>query len=367
MPAGATITWAEEAVLTPSRELSERIGLAPYLDARGRLREGSGKLRLAPGAARIAREWAAFTEEKPWTSRLPVSYRHAPATLRMAAARLTGLLGRRTLARRKTFPRWPLDLTADVLADLTNEPNHLAFQRTPVLLSHDIDSPEGLSNLRRWFLAAEEEVGAHSTNYLVPCAWPIDHGIVEEIVVRGHEIGIHGYDHGNRTPFASDHVRWQRLDAARPLIERYRIHGYRAPSLLRTRELLRDLARLYSYDSSIPTSGGVFPVRDSGCASARPFLVEGLAELPISLPRDGSLRFLGYAPREMLQIWVRCALEISRSGGVIVLVTHCEHWFSGNEVMLDVYRQFLEFIAASGRFVWSRPIDVLSQALPNAR
>jgi hypothetical protein len=150
---------------------------------------------------------------------------------------------------------------------------------------------------------------------------------------------------------------------AAPLRERYGASGYRAPSLLRTPGLLRDLAEFYRYDSSIPTAGGLFPTPNNGCASARPFLVEGIAELPLSMPRDGSLRFLGYSPDQILKCWLDCARQIGRSGGVVVLLTHCERQFSGNPPMLAAYRRFLEFVAESDQFTWSDPAAVLERGL----
>jgi peptidoglycan/xylan/chitin deacetylase (PgdA/CDA1 family) len=178
---------------------------------------------------------------------------------------------------------------------------------------------------------------------------------LDESRARGHSLGIHGYDHSNRTPFVSHSEREIRLNAALPLIERYEIRGYRAPSLVRTKALLECLADHYQYDSSIPTSGGLFPTPNNGCASARPFRLGNLIEIPISLPRDGSMRFLGYKPSEILNSWIDCAEKISRSGGVVVLLTHCERHFSGNPDMLRVYRDFLEYISSSDRFSWSTP------------
>src|SRR5207245_10001194 len=177
----------------------------------------------------------------------------------------------------------------DVLDDLRDHamretPGRIGL--TPVVLTHDIDSPEGLRNLVAQFLPLEEAVGARATSYSVPCGWPIDHELSDAIVARGHGVGVHGYDHSNTTPFAGDEERRRRLDAARPFVERYGVTGYRAPSLLRTRALLRDLGARYQYDSSIPTSGGLFPVPNNGCATARPFVVEGIVELPVTLPRD---------------------------------------------------------------------------------
>jgi peptidoglycan/xylan/chitin deacetylase (PgdA/CDA1 family) len=190
----------------------------------------------------------------------------------------------------------------------------------------------------------------------------VDEGAVREVGGRGHDVGVHGYDHSNLTPFADAAERKRRLDAARPFAERYGSVGYRAPSLLRTRALLRDLAGRYHYDSSIPTSGGLFPVPNNGCATARPFTIEGIRELPLTMPRDGSLRFLGYSPAEIARLWIECADLIARSGGVVVLLTHCERRFSGDERMFDAYRRFLEYIREQReRFVFMRATDVVDE------
>ena len=134
--------------------------------------------------------------------------------------------------------------------------------------------------------------------------------------------------------------------AGAELGRRYGAKGYRAPSLVRSRELLAALAQYYDYDSSIPTSGGLFPVPNNGCATARPWRIGSLWELPLSLPRDGSLRFLGYSPTEILDLWLSAARTIHRSGGIVTLLTHCELGFSGNPPMLGTYRDFLAAIAA---------------------
>jgi peptidoglycan/xylan/chitin deacetylase (PgdA/CDA1 family) len=286
-----------------------------------------------------------------------------PAWARAAIAASLGRWNRSRSDRWARFPTWPLDLSADFVADVGVRAMPFNPTRTPVILTHDIDSSEGLSRLVADFLPLEEAAGARSTSYVVPCAWPIDHALVGAVVARGHEVGVHGYDHSNRTPFAGDEERGRRLDAADALVERYGIAGYRAPSLLRTRALLRDLRPHYRYDSSIPTSGGLFPVPNNGCATARPFTIEGMLELPLSLPRDGSLRFLGYAPADIVRLWIECAEAVSRARGVVVLLTHCERRFSGSAPMLSAYATFLEHIGASAdRFVFSTPAAVL--ALP---
>ena len=298
------------------------------------------------------RERRLYTPDAPVSSRLPVAYTWIPGPARRLVARTIGRVQRDRIDRWAAFPRWPLDLSADFLADLAGvrEGRNPDGLPAPVMISHDIDTAEGLANLVRLFLPIEEAVGARSSNYIVPCGWPIDHGLLGESADRGHEVGVHGYDHSNRTPFCSESERLARVMAALPLIERYNVTGYRAPSLLRTKELLGDLARYYRYDSSVPTSGGLYPVPNNGCASARPFRLEGIWEIPLTLPRDGSMRFLGFSPEKILQYWISCAERIARSGGIVSLLTHCETGMSGNGPMLEIYRRFLEYVAADTRY-----------------
>jgi len=303
---------------------------------------------------------AAFTPNPPTSTKLPFSYQVIPLWARTQVGHVIGRIQRARTSAWAAYPGWPLDLTTDALSDLFGLDRPVVGDgRCPVLVSHDIDTLEGLQNLVARFLDIEEAAGVRSSNYIVPCAWPLDHSLIRAVADRGHEVGIHGYDHSNFTPFADAQTRRSRIEAARPVVEQYGMIGYRAPSLCRTEALIEDLKGLYRYDSSMPTAGGLFPMPNNGCATARPFMLDDLPELPLSMPRDGSLRFLGHSPDEVLGIWKTCAETIAASGGVVVLLTHCENRFSGNPVMLDIYRRFLEYVAADGRYAFSTPAEVL--------
>jgi peptidoglycan/xylan/chitin deacetylase (PgdA/CDA1 family) len=348
------LAWAEGLRFTVPPQLLASPALAGRITSTGDLSLPADPVGWTGADVAMVREHAAFTDLAPMSSRLPFHYHLVPGVVRAGVAAIVGRWQRRRRHEWARFPGWPLDLTADFIADAAREDRDGGAASTPVVLSHDIDSAEGLTNLVNDFLPCEEAAGARSTNYVVPCAWPLDHARIGAVVARGHELGVHGFDHSNRTPFANADERARRLDAARPLIDRYGIIGYRAPSLLRTRALLGDLGPRFRYDSSIPTSGGPFPVPNNGCATARPFVVERIAEIPLTLPRDGSLRFLGHSPREIARLWIECADLIARSRGIVMLLTHCERRFSGNPRMLDAYRRFLAFIAEAGdrfRFV----------------
>jgi peptidoglycan/xylan/chitin deacetylase (PgdA/CDA1 family) len=315
------------------------------------------------GLANDLRLRAAFTDEPPLSKQLPFSYQRVPPQIRWYIGRHIGRRLRRRRSEWARFPDWPLDLSADFVADwMCGAAQMPVPARTAVLLTHDIDSPEGLRNLVEIFLPIEEAVGARSTNYVVPRGWALDHGLLRDVLSRGHEIGVHGYDHSNRTPFLGSHERRQRLSDGRSALEAYAPTGYRAPSLVRTAALIEDLADYFLYDSSIPTSGGPFPVFNNGCASARPFRIGRTLEIPITLRRDGSVQFLGYSPIEIGAMWRENAEHIAASRGIVSLLTHCEKRFSGNPAMLDTYRQFLEFIQGSPRFEWSTSGRVAANA-----
>ncbi len=359
--------WAEGMRVHLPASILDRTGWRRTLGSNGDLNIPEDGASISAGDVAELRERCAFTVRPPLSARLPVSYRWVPGWARAGAASMIGRWNRRRVGEWAAFPGWPIDVSADVLNDLGARESTTAScdaeGLTPVVLTHDIDSAEGLTNLVARFLQLEETVGARSTSYIVPCAWPLDHALIGELMARGHQVGVHGYDHSNTTPFAAPEERRRRLDAARTFADRYGTIGYRAPSLLRTRELLRDLVTRYQYDSSIPTSGGLFPVPNNGCATVRPFLVEGIVELPLTLPRDGSLRFLGYAPDEIAQMWMDCADVVARARGVVMLLTHCERRFSGQSGMLDAYRRFLEYVRGrADRFTFSSPSDVIGRA-----
>ena len=275
----------------------------------------------AAAIARDLRMRAAFIDESPRSARLPFSYHYIPATLRTFIARRLGRRLRDRQAEWAQFPGWPLDVSADVFDDLAGLTRGDEAAPTPVVVTHDIDSAEGLRLLVDRFLGIEEAAGVRSTNYVVPCGWPLDHGLLREVVARGHAIGVHGYDHSNKTPYATPVERRDRLRRGFDALAAYEPRGYRAPSLIRTAGLLEDLAALYDYDSSIPTSGGPFPAFNNGCATVRPFSIGQTTEIPVTMRRDGSLLFMGHDPVGIGEMWRADARLIARARGGVMLLT----------------------------------------------
>lgn len=312
-------------------------------------------------AVALLRDHAAYTETSPTSSKLPIHYHRVPPGLRNLVAKAIGRLQRRRQDKWAIYPQFPLDLSADFMADLLNVPSFRFNDRTPVLLTHDIDSVEGLENLEKIFIPAEQSLGVTSTSFVVPQAYPFLDKQLEAITNAGGEIGVHGYDHSNRTPYLEKAEMRKRIEKGYEALSDFNPIGYRSPSLCRTRALMNELSDFYQYDSSIATAGGLFPTPNNGCASARPYKIGAVWELPLSMPRDGSLLFLGFDPARILDLWKDCALRIRKSGGVVVLLTHCEKRFTGNPPMLHAYVSLLDFLQSNGGFVFLNASSLIKE------
>jgi hypothetical protein len=259
-------------------------------------------------------------------------------------------------------PRWPVDATVDYFADLLGPSPEYLTGPTPVIISHDLDTPEGLSNYLEWFLPMEQALGVgRPAAFVVPSWWPGDDAPLDELR-SSTEIGIHGFDHSGHTPFAEASELKSRIDFGSQLARRLGACGYRAPSLLRSRPMLGELASHYAFDSSIPTSGGPLPTRNSGAATVRPFLIDDLVEIPVTLPRDGSLLFLGSSWQEIAQTWRESARMIREAHGVVVLLIHCEERFSGSAEGRKTVQEFVSWIASSDEFEFTTFDNMVANA-----
>jgi len=138
----ARVVWAEGLPLNLPKRLLDLLGTSqPEGDLAVMVRQEAEVLRLT----------AAFTDQPPASARLPFSYQAVPGPFRRLLANLLGRVQRSRQHAWARYPGWPLDLSTDVATDLAGVPG-VTFERTPVLVTHDIDSPQGLRNLRDMFL-----------------------------------------------------------------------------------------------------------------------------------------------------------------------------------------------------------------------
>lgn len=316
------------------------------------LPDGPLRLPLADGAAPDLKRDAArlvdvLREERyapamrSATLALPFSYAVLPAWIRMLAARTLHLPTRFLRTRRD--PPWPIAPAADALLALAGLAPAAPWgaARWAVAVTHDVDTAVGL----RCAPAVADRVeaaGFRACFFVVADAVRSDPGILRELRARGHEIASHDVHHDNRVCFLPAAEREERLRRARASIEPYGGVGFRSPSLLRSADLVEAVGRHFGYDSSLCDTD---LEHARGCSTVLPYRLRGCLELPVTLPMDSSLAYVGCAPDRAVALWREKCAYVRAVGGLAVLVTHTEPHLSGRGARLDALERFLAWVA----------------------
>jgi peptidoglycan/xylan/chitin deacetylase (PgdA/CDA1 family) len=261
---------------------------------------------------------------------------------------------RRAYARRQarvTFPRWPIEpiLVDRHDAELRAQLQATGVESVPVLsawpdgwrfasiLTHDVEGPLGVRNVRR-VLEVERRHGFVSSWNFVAEWYPIDDGLFDHIRALGGEIGLHAIKHDCRL-FESR----ASFEAELPKIHRYLREwgavGFRSPATHRNAEWMPELGCLY--DSSFPDTDPFEP-QPGGCCSILPFFLGDLVELPITLVQDHTLFAILRA--DSIEEWTRKSDWIIEHQGLINLITHPDYLDTPRRLRL--YEEFLEYLAA---------------------
>ena len=249
---------------------------------------------------------------------------------------------------RAAFPAWPIepslhdlyDLLLRLFAELAQLPlPYLAPWPAPykwaLVLTHDVETQDGYLELDR-LRGIEVELGLRSAWNFVPRRYDVDDRIVRELTAEGHEVGVHGLYHDGRD-LASKKVLEERLPHIRAFAERWGAVGFRSPALRRSADLMALLG--FDYDSSYPDTDPHGP-DGGGCCSWLPYMIEDLAELPVTLPQDHTLF-------EILQTdstaWHEKTRYLRDRGGMALLVTHPDYMLDDRR--LNAYDEFLRTFA----------------------
>jgi len=321
---------------------------------------------LPPGPRGLAEldTWVLVTRyvsnPRPAFTKLPFDYRRVPSPIRAAGlAVLDRLHASQTAA---AFPRWPLerrldDLRASVWASAASRagrglevPTYPAGRPGAVLLTHDIDSRRELAGVltlreleRRFGLTA-------SFGFIPEVSWP-DRDLFDGLIAEGCEVYCHDERHDGKLPYkgvrtiANVFERFFESHAyARDLVR-----GFRSGQLLMTPVLLEVLRDWFEYDLSLPDTerGGPYG-STAGCATVYPFLIDGLLEIPLTLPQDFYLANVErYDASRMQAVWKHKLDAVLSCGGVAVVNTHPSWTTPQRPGMWASYEGLLEAIAAS--------------------
>jgi len=328
---------------------------------------GSLLLPFSPDEAYVnfvSERWRGGARQRglaPW--KLDLFYR-----VKRLIPRSVQLGARRRLIRRQglpDFPAWPLERSLARLLDfyarcllLAKGDRSATFRwfwpdgrRAAVILTHDVESAEGL-RLALELADMEEERGLRSSFNVVASWYPIDRGAVRELQERGFEIGVHGVYH-DRSMFSSREAFLSQQPRVRAAAQEFSAEGFRSPATHRVFEWLRELP--VAYDCSIPHSDPFEP-QPGGCCSLWPFFIGDVVELPYTLPQDHTL-FTLLAHRTP-ELWLAQLDAIEDEFGLVQALTHPDRGYLGDADKRALYAEFLDGIVGRETLWNALPRDV---------
>jgi peptidoglycan/xylan/chitin deacetylase (PgdA/CDA1 family) len=301
----------------------------------------------------VSERWREGTHQRALSSdQLSAYYR-----VKRFIPRRAQLIARRALVRRQglpDFPAWPLEQSLDQLLrfytgcllraggtrELFFDWFWPASHRAALVLTHDVESADGL-RLAIELADLEEDRGLRSSFNIVARWYPIDQGILDELLERGFELGVHGVYH-DRSMFSSRAKFESQLPIVRDMASRIGAAGFRSPATHRVFEWLADLP--LAYDCSVPHSDPYEPI-PGGCCSLWPFFIGDVVELPYTVPQDHTLfTLLGH---RSIALWQEQLERIEQLHGLVQLVTHPDPGYLGDRSKRALYVEFLDLIRES--------------------
>jgi hypothetical protein len=237
-----------------------------------------------------------------------------------------------------------------------------------VAISHDVDTDWIFrhSNWLERFVAAEAEHGMIGGWYCVP-AWSqsrqSEKGI-QRLIDLGCEVGCHGYNHDAKWPLLTGGGFARRVEAVTDFRNRWGLRGFRSEWLWRTPQFLSTLARIFEYDTSVPTVSSLFTSGcRNGCGTCLPYITfGGMIELPLTLPMDEHRHSSGLELDVFWHAQVERAAHIIERGGLVMLSLHPQPHQAANAPTLAAVSSALKEIASIGNLWLARPDQIADWA-----
>ncbi|MCW4010412.1 MAG: polysaccharide deacetylase family protein [Candidatus Bathyarchaeota archaeon] len=269
---------------------------------------------------------------------LPVPYGLVPARIRNFMMRTE--CGPENLA---ICDKLPLDALRYMLSNAIENASGKQMEKKPIfldnyvcLLTHDVETAQGLQKAR-FIKKIEEKYDTRSAWFLPSKRYKLNDGAVRELANNG-EVGAHDTKHDGKLAHLPKKELVERFsDVKHTLgtIIQQPVEGFRAPILQHNPTILQALNEAgYTYDTSIPAWEPKHPytMKPHGIGTVYPLTLNGLMEIPLTLPQDHQLLYvLGLKPEEALKIWAVMASVIRDLGGICMFLVHPDYEFgNGN-------------------------------------
>jgi peptidoglycan/xylan/chitin deacetylase (PgdA/CDA1 family) len=220
-----------------------------------------------------------------------------------------------------------------------------------LVLTHDIESAQGLANVRR-VADLEEELGFRSSFNFVPERYELDHQLIQGLGERGFEVGVHGLNHDGKL-YCSENTFTNRADKINYYLKAFNATGFRSPLMHRNPKWLQALQ--IEYDLSFFDTDPYQPM-PGGCMSIWPFLIGHFIELPYTLTQDCTLSYV--LGERTPRLWLEKLEFIEKYCGMALLNTHPD--YLRDSKVWDLYVAFLSTLVEKGNYWHALPNEVAS-------
>jgi hypothetical protein len=163
-------------------------------------------------------------------------------------------------------------------------------------------------------------------------------------------LGIHGLKHDGRL-FSSSGLFYKRAKKINQYVEDCHVDGFRSHYTYRNLKLIKALR--IKYDSSYPDTD-IYEPQPGGCCSLFPYFIDGIVELPITLPQDHTL--FNILKEKSIRLWIDKISTIERFNGMVLMVTHPDYF--GNEMWRTSYEQVLAHLASKVNYWHALPKEI---------
>ncbi len=276
----------------------------------------------------------------------PFFYFVKPLVPRRLQLFLRTILVRR--ARRRFSGEWPIHPSSgEAPRGWEGWPGDKKFA---LVLTHDVDTQKG-HDAAISLMRVEKEAGFISSFNFVPERYKVSKDVLKDISGNGFEIGVHGLKHDGKL-FTTRSGFLEQAAKINECIREWGAVGFRAPSMIRNLEWIKDLD--IEYDASTFDTDPFEP-QPEGMRTIFPFWFDGepgrkgYVELPYTLCQVFSLFVL--LREKGIGVWKEKLDWIAANGGMALINTHPDYMNFSNrpcgreEYPLGLYREFLSTVA----------------------
>lgn len=230
-----------------------------------------------------------------------------------------------------------------------------------ILLTHDVETREGLAKARR-LKKLEDRYDAPSAWFIPSKRYELEPQIIQDLANHG-EVGSHDTEHDGKLALLTKQKIVRRTSEAKVALEkvtRKPVSGFRAPLLQHNANMIAALRESnYVYDSSIPTWEPNHPstMKPHGIETVYPLTINGLTEIPITLPQDHQLLYvLDLKPNEVIREWLKAVSLIKRLGGLCTFLVHPDYDLADGK--METYEELLNALVSDKEASITLPIEI---------